>query len=114
MMEGGRAMILRDDWQPTLIKSWGEVVSTGAAMTDALNNLQGAAGLIYDLSQRLDRTNEKYLPDVIEEVVFQLQFISDGINDAVRRSRELSGDMIETLEKMIPAGDSSADEQAKA
>lgn len=80
-------MSLRDDWHPTRIESWGEAMGTHAAMTDALDGLQGAAGLLHDLARQLDSTGAQYLADAVDEVIRKLQFIGDGIDGAVRRAR---------------------------
>jgi hypothetical protein len=107
-------MSLKDDYEgPRLLTSWADVASADLALTEAFNNLQGAASLLHDLSDLLGRTNEKYLPDIQDELVFKIQFLSDGINDAVRRGRELANDMVATLEKALPAGEASPNGETK-
>lgn len=91
-------MDLLGDHVARKLESWGEVMSTDAALTDEFERLQGAVGLLLDLSRNVDAITPRYMPDIQEELVFKIRFLAEGINEALRRARRLTLDMVETLE----------------
>ncbi len=92
-------MDLMGDHVARKLESWGEVASADAALTEEFESLQGAVGLLLDLSRNVDAITPRYMPDIQEELVYKIRFLADGINEALKRARRLTLDMVETLEQ---------------